>query len=346
MLAAVLHKPFDLRIEEAPVPKLDKRDVLVKVAYCGICGSDVHAYEGSHFRTTYPRILGHEFCGYVAEVGAEVTEFQIGERVCAETNIPCGICKMCHNGLPHLCKDIQVIGFNVDGGYAEYVKVPAKNLIKVPPEITMEHATLAQPMGVGYHAIIDQSQIKEGDTVAIIGVGPVGLGVLAVARVVGTEVIAIDLLDHKLAVAKEMGAKEIVNGQKEDVVKRVMDLTGGEGVDAVIEAVGGSQELTVQQATQIVKPRGEIIIVGTFGKQGARVRMNDLRAKELVIKGTRGQYQKYSPCLNLVAKGKVNLMPMLTHILTLQDVRYGLDLMAGKIINQKVIKVLVKSNEV
>lgn len=344
MLAAVVVQPGKMEVKEVPDPELGENDVLLKVASCGICGSDVHAFEGNHFRTTYPRIMGHEFSGYVDDIGPGVKNFRKGDRVCAETNIPCGACKICLSGLPHLCKSVQVIGFNRDGGYAQYVKVPAENLIPVPDNLTMDQATLTQPLGVGYKAVTDHSSIGKGSTVAVLGAGPVGLGAVASAAVRGGHVIAVDIFDHKLEVAKKMGAKEIINGKEEDVIARVFSLTGGDGVDTVIECAGGSQHVTIQQATQIARRRGEVIVVGTFGKQGTPVRLADLRAGELTIKGTRGQYKMYAPCLEMVASGKIDAAPMLTHTVSLKDTLRGIELMAGKT-GEKVVKVLLKPND-
>ncbi|GBF33299.1 alcohol dehydrogenase [Desulfocucumis palustris] len=343
-MAAVVIEPGKLEIQDLPVPGLGKNDVLVKVASCGVCGSDVHAFEGNHFRTTYPRVLGHEFSGVVAEIGSGVTNFKCGDRVCAETNIPCGVCKICNSGLPHLCKSVIVIGFNADGGYAQYVKVPADNLIPVPHNMTLDQATLTQPLGVGYKAVVDHSCVEEGTTVAVLGAGPIGLGAIATASARGGNVIAIDLFEHKLKTAKKMGAMEVINGKEEDVVSKVLELTDGHGVDAVFECAGGDQDVTIQQATQIVRRRGEVIVVGTFGKKGARVRMNDLRAGEITIKGTRGQYKKYAPCLEMVSNGQIDVMPMLTHTVSLENTLRGIELMAGKT-NQQVIKVLLKPND-
>ena len=344
MLAAVVIEPGKLEIKEMPVPELGENDVLLKVASCGICGSDVHAFEGNHFRTTYPRVMGHEFSGYVEDTGTGVKNFRKGDRVCAETNIPCWTCKICLSGLPHLCKSVQVIGFNRDGGYAQYVKLPAENLIPVPGNLTMDQATLTQPLGVGYKAVVDHSTIGKGSAVAVIGAGPVGLGAVASAAVSGCCVIAIDVLEHKLEVAKKMGAQEVINGREEDVVARVLSLTNGDGVDTVFECAGGSQHVTMQQATQIVRRRGEVIVVGTFGKQGTPVRLADLRAGELTIKGTRGQYKKYAPCLDLVSSGKIDVSPMLTHTVPLNDTLRGIELMAGKT-DERVVKVLLKPND-
>ena len=342
MLAAVVHKPNDLRIEKVETPALQEGEVLLKVMACGVCGSDVHAYEGHHFRTTYPRILGHEFSGVVHQLGPGATKVKEGDRVCAETNIPCGKCSLCREGTSHLCKDIQVIGFNRDGGYAEYVAIPERNLVPLPDDLTFEHATIAQPLGVGYHAVVDRAEVKPGQDVVIFGAGPVGLGVLAMTRVSGARTILVELLPHRIEVAKQLGADEIINAASEDVIERVKELTNGEGAPWVFEAAGGNQEKTISIATQVVKPRGVVVVVGTFPR-AIPLRMNDLRGKELDIRGTRGQYQTYAKCINLVASGKIDLMAELSAKLPIREAQTGLEMMAGK--REPVTKVLLVANE-
>lgn len=342
MQAAVLYRPHELKFEEVDLPQLKLDEVLVKVMACGVCGSDVHAYEGRHFRVTYPRILGHEFSGVVVRWRGDVTGLKEGDRVCAETNVPCGECDLCLEGNPHLCKDIEVIGFNRDGGYAEYVAVPAINLIPLPAHLSFEHATIAQPLGVGYHAVIDRADIKPGQTVVVLGAGPVGLGVITMARVLGARTVAVEIQPHRISIAERRGADEVIDAARENVVDRVMKLTDNKGADWVMEAAGGDQEETVSLATQLVKPKGSIVIVGTFPRP-IPVRMSDLRSKELDIRGTRGQYRTYSKCIDLVASGKVDLMNMLSAKLPLRDAQKGLEMMSGK--REPVIKVLLVADQ-
>ena len=338
MRAAVVNEPFNMSIRDVPLPVLGPHDVLLKAKASGICGSDVDAFEGKHFRTTYPRILGHEFCGIVEEVGAEVNEWTRGDRVCAETNIPCRICRICRQGLPHLCKDVKVIGFNMDGGYAEYVKVPAVNLIPLPDSVTFEMAALAQPMGVGYRAVKERSHVKKGDTVAIFGSGPVGLGALAVCKTLGARVIMIDLLENRLEAARKMGADKVVNPSEKDVVSEVAHFTEGDGADIVLEVVGGQQKQTIQQATQIVRRAGIVVVVGTFSGE-IPVRLGDLRTGEIDIRGQRGQYGTYKACIDLVNSGQVDMSPMLSRTVSLEEAPYGLELMAHHA--GEVVKVLI-----
>lgn len=327
-------------MEEVPDPVPGPDDIIIKVVACGICGSDVHCFEGKHFMVTFPRVIGHEFSGIVTEVGKNVKSFKAGDRVCAETNIPCGKCHLCLSGHPRLCKDKLVLGFNADGGYAEYAKLPAVNAVRVPDNVTLEHAALAQPMGVCLHALRDRGDIKEGLTVAVFGAGPVGLGGVAVAKVYGCRVIAIDTDSHRLEVARKIGADETVNPAEEDVTARVMDLTGGRGADRVVEVVGGNQDVTLQQAVKVAGRTGIVLVVGTFAANSATIPVNDVRAGEIDIRGSHGQYLTYGDCIDLVSSGKVNLMPMLTHEIGLDEAERGLHLMKTR--EENAVKVLLK----
>ena len=169
MKAVVMEKPFELRVKELPTPKAKPGQVVIKVHACGICGSDVHGYEGKHFQFTYPRVMGHEFGGFIHEIGDGVSGVRIGDRVCAETNQPCKRCYLCAHGMPGLCQNRVTNGFDVDGGLAEYVAIPAENIVPVPEDMDLDSAVLAQPFGVSYHALHDRAAVKPGDTVLVIG---------------------------------------------------------------------------------------------------------------------------------------------------------------------------------
>lgn len=327
-------------MDEIPTPVPGPDDIVIRVAVCGICGSDVHCFEGKHFMITFPRVIGHEFSGVVAEVGKNVKWLKPGDRVCAETNIPCGRCHLCLSGHPRLCKEKLVLGFNADGGYAEYARLPAVNAVRVPDHVTLEHAAVAQPMGVCLHALRDRGDIREGQTVAIFGAGPVGLGGVAIAGVYGCRSIAIDTDSYRLEVAKKIGAHEVINPSKEDVVGRVMEITGGKGADRVVEVVGGNQDITLQQAVKIAARTGIVIIVGTFAANRATIPVNDVRAGEIDIRGSHGQYMTYKDCIDLVSSGKVNLMPMMSHEIGLDEAGRGLHMMKTR--EDNAVKVLLK----
>jgi L-iditol 2-dehydrogenase len=340
MKAAVVLRPNVISIEEIPTPEPGPDDIVIRVHACGVCGSDVHCFEGHHFLATFPRVLGHEFSGVVADLGRNVTSLKPGDRVCAETNIPCGRCHLCTSGHSRLCKEKLVLGFNANGGYAEYARLPAVNAVRVPGHVTLEHAAVAQPMGVCLHALRDRGDIKEGLTVAVFGAGPVGLGGVAVAKVYGCRAIAIDTDPNRLAVAGKLGADLTVNPAEEDVVERVMEFTGGRGADRVVEAVGGNQDTTLQQAVKIAGRTGIVLIVGTFAANLAAIPINDVRAGEIDVRGSHGQYMTYGDCIDLVASGKVNLMPTLSHEIGLDEAERGLRMMKTR--EDNAVKVLLK----
>lgn len=340
MKAAVVHRPNVISIEEIPTPVPGLDDIVIRVVACGVCGSDVHCFEGQHFLATFPRVLGHEFSGIVAEVGKNVKSLKVGDRVCAETNIPCGRCHLCTSGHSRLCREKLVLGFNADGGYAEYARLPAVNAVRVPDHVTLEHAAVAQPMGVCLHALRDRGDIKKGQTVAVFGAGPVGLGGVAIAKVYSCRAISIDIDPYRLEVAGKLGADLTINPAKEDVVERVMEFTGGRGADRVVEVVGGNQDVTLQQAVKITGRTGIVLIVGTFAVNRATVPVNDIRAGEIDIRGSHGQYMTYKDCIDLVSSGKVNLMPTLSHEIGLDEAERGLRMMKTR--EDNALKVLLK----
>jgi L-iditol 2-dehydrogenase len=195
-------------------------------------------------------------------------------------------------------------------------------------------------MGVCLHALRDRGDIREGQTVAVFGAGPVGLGGVAIAKVYGCRAISIDTDSNRLEVARKLGADLTINPAEEDVVKRVMEFTGGLGADRVVEVVGGNQDITLQQAVKITGRTGIVLIVGTFAVNSATVPVNDIRAGEIDIRGSHGQYMTYKDCIDLVSSGKVNLLPTLSHEIGLDEAERGLRMMKTR--EDKAVKVLLK----
>lgn len=342
MKAVVLEKPYCLNVKEIPIPKVADDEILIKVGACGICGSDVHAYEGHHFMVTYPRVMGHEFAGVVYEIGSAVKDLKPGDKVCAETNKPCGECYLCKNGMARLCKNKIVNGFNENGGLAEYAKIPAVNAILLPDNVSIDDAALAQPMGVGYHALHDRTTIKEGDFVVIIGAGAVGLGAMIVAKNLGARVLVTDLVDFRLEAAMKMGVDYVVNTSKENITEKVMQLTNNVGADCVVECVGGGQKNTLAQAVEVSKCHGVILILGTFSNQEIAINVNGIRAKEIDLRGSHGQYGTYRHCIDIVSSGNANLRPMFTHEFKLDDIEKAFTLLLNR--DNTVLKILIKPN--
>ncbi|MGA2237967.1 MAG: galactitol-1-phosphate 5-dehydrogenase [Candidatus Bathyarchaeia archaeon] len=338
MKAAVWHGGKDVRIEEVPDPEVKTGEVLVGVESAGICGSDAHAFEGKSKRRVPPLILGHEFSGVVADVGAGVLHFKNGDRVVVEPTISCGACESCIDGRTNICAEIKVMGLHVPGAFAEYVAVPARKCYKLAESVSFDEATLVEPLSVAIHAV-NMTPTKVGDDLLVIGSGVIGLMILQVARLrVGGNVFVSDLFDYKLDLARRLGARAIIHSGEEDVIEKVRELTKGKGVDAVIEAVGIQD--TLQKALNIVKKGGEITITGLL-QQMIQVDIMKLVANEITM---RGDYcytsAEFETSLDLITKGVVRVEELITHSFPLGDIAKAVDVLTDR--KQEPIKILVR----
>ena len=345
MKAAVLRKPFDIVIQDLPTPKIGRDEVLIKVVACSICGSDLHCYDG--LKPIYPKLLGHEIAGVVARVGEDVKGVRIGERVSPDEDIRCGACRWCTSGRSNLCVKITGLGRAVmdsayNGGYAEYVRVPAVNLHSIPDNIPFEQACVAQTLGVAYHAVVDRGNIQPGEFAVVLGAGPIGLSALAAAKAFDAKVLITDVVPHRLEVAKRMMADFVVDTSKEDLVKRVMDLTAGVGADKVFECVGGhAHDVTLKQAMEVARTAGRIVVVGMVSTPPYKqIDLGKMYRWEVELVASRGSNTRIGATLKLMGEGKIDVSPMITHIMPLEEVRRGLDLMYKKAEN--VVKVVLK----
>jgi L-iditol 2-dehydrogenase len=338
MKAAVWHGGKDVRIEEVPDPRVNTDEVLVRVKSAGICGSDVHAFEGKSKRRVPPLVLGHEFSGVVTDIGTGVLGFRNGDRVVVEPIMSCGTCEPCHNGRTNICMQIRFIGLHIPGAFAEYIAVPARNCYKLPDSVSFDEATFVEPLSVATHAV-NMTPTKVGDNLLIIGSGVIGLMILQVARHrVGGKVFVTDLIDHKLDLAKRLGADATIHSGRDDLSNRVRELTNGKGVDAVIEAVGVQD--TLQQALTAVKKGGAVTITGLL-QQIMQVDIMKLVTSEITI---RGDYcytsAEFKASLDLLATGIVQLKPLMTHSFALSNIADAVDVLTeGK---EQHIKILLR----
>lgn len=306
MRAAVLHGASDLRYETVPDPAPEADEVIVKVHACSICGSDVHGFHGKHPRLVFPRVLGHEFAGEVVATGSGAKHVSLGERVCCDIDISCGRCGPCREGRTNICEKLRTMGFDRDGAYAEYVAVPAINLYPLPENVSYDQASAVQVLGISYHAVAHRMRPRAGDEVAVIGAGPIGLDAALVAQNLGARVTIFEVLDYRLAMARRLGIERALDPSKIDVRAEGLALTGGRGFDKVAECVGGFQEKTVQMAVDLVKRGGQITVVGTFPENKATIPIAYIKDREIDLNFSRGNFQAFAPCLDLVAKGVVN----------------------------------------
>jgi 2-desacetyl-2-hydroxyethyl bacteriochlorophyllide A dehydrogenase len=337
--AAVLCGPENLRLKPVPIPQIGPEEVLVQVKACSLCGSDLHAYLGLLPRIKFPRVLGHEFAGVVAQKGQKVSRWQIGQRVCCSVDITCETCEPCRQGRRNLCESLETIGFERDGAYGEFVKVPGGNLHLLPDSLSFEEASMVQTLTIAYNAVRRRGEVQIQDRVVILGCGPIGLCALAVAKASGAKVYMVDVLEYRLDAARAMGADETFHGAKTDVVKSVLSLGGGKGVDKVIEAAGGEQKTTLVQATQMVKRGGTVVVAGTFADDLAPMRINEIKSRELEVRGARGDVDDFPACIDLLASEKIHLGQMISHRLKLEEVEKGLRMMMTK--EEKVLKIIM-----
>jgi threonine dehydrogenase-like Zn-dependent dehydrogenase len=330
MKAAVLHGGNDLRYERVADPAPRPDEVIVRVRACSICGSDVHGFHGKHPRLVFPRILGHEFAGEVVALGSGVKEITTGTRVCCDIDISCGVCGPCLEGRGNICEKLRTMGFDRDGGYAEFVAVPAVNLYPLPENVSYDQASAVQVLGISYHAVAHRVRPGRGDKVAVIGGGPIGLGAALVAQSLDAEVTLLELLDYRRTMAQTLGIHHTLNPAGIDVRAEALAATGGRGFDKVIECVGGFQEKTVQMAVDMVKRGGQITVVGTFPENRATIPIAYIKDREIDINFSRGNFQAFAPCLELVASGKIDPERYISHRFPLAQAADALRLLEAR----------------
>lgn len=296
-----VNKPLEM--QEIPVPEIGERDVLVKVKAAGICHSDAHYRAGVSPVRPVPLTLGHEVAGIVEKVGAQVTNLRAGDRVCLHYNLTCGDCYHCSTGNDQFCEKVLMIGHYTNGGYAEYIAVPARNAIPLPDEIPFEQgATLMCASATAFHAL-RKSRLKMGSRVAIFGAGGLGQSAVQLAKAFGAlEVYAVDINEEKLKLAAQYGAIP-VNGKQVNVVEEIKRLTKGKGVDVAIEMIGLRQ--TMRQAIQSAGVMARVVIVGLSKEHLEIDTYNELLGNEVELIGSNDHHLQELPLLVELARKKV-----------------------------------------
>lgn len=295
-----------------------KGEVKIRVKACGICGSDVHGYLGVTGRRTAPMIMGHEFAGEIMELGEGVANWKPGDRVSVYPVDFCGSCEMCRKGMVHLCLNKRAFGvLDVDGAFAEYICVPEKCCFAISDQVSYAAGSLFEPLAVAYRSVEHAGELA-GKTVLIVGAGTIGLLALACVRMKGADRIFMsDLSDHRLRIAKEMGADEIINPKDEDLRTKILEETEGKGVDIAIEAVGASP--TVGQAMQALKYGGRAIWIGN-NKPMIELNMQEIVTRELSIQGSfLYGYDEFKRVAELVNEGKVYVDPLISAQISLEE---------------------------
>lgn len=332
------HAGFGAELREVPIPDYGPDEVLIRVKATSLCGTDVHIYvydDWAKSRVKPPYVFGHEFSGEVVAVGDQVTSFQVGDHVSAETHIVCYECPQCRRGEYHVCQNTQIIGVDRQGCFAEYVVMPAKNLWKNSKSLPFEVATLMEPMGNAVHTVL--SGPIAGKTVAVIGCGPIGLMAVSVARASGAaKVLALDVNEYRLDMAVQMGATHIVHSQNEDPVKKVLSLTGDQGVDVVLEMSG--HPVAIQQGLKMLTMGGRISMLGLPTRPVELDITNDIVFKGIQVHGITGRkmFETWEQTAGLLESEQVILEPLITHKFPLEEFEQAFELMmsgkSGKVI--------------
>jgi 2-desacetyl-2-hydroxyethyl bacteriochlorophyllide A dehydrogenase len=299
-----VHSP--LQMQDIPVPEIGAGDVLIRVRAAGICGTDAHYRSGKSPVWPLPRTLGHEISGVVEQVGEQVATVMVGDRVCVHYVLSCGQCYYCSTGHEQFCVDGSMVGRYVDGGYAEYVAVPAHNTVGLPEEIPFEHgAILMCSSATSFHAL-RKSRLKGGETAAVFGVGGLGISAIQLAKAFGAlDVYAVDINADKLRLAAKYGAIP-VDAQSSDPVAEIRELTGGRGVDVALELIGLPQ--TMKQAVQSLAPMGRAAVAGISNRPLEIDTYRELIGREAEIIGTNDHLLQELPLLlELTRRGLLDL---------------------------------------
>ena len=321
MKSLLLSAYNQLAIADTPTPSVGPAEVLVRVEACGICGSDVHGYDGSSGRRIPPIIMGHEAAGTVAGFGAEVTEFSEGDRITFDSTVFCGQCEYCANGEINLCERRQVIGvscgdYRRNGAFAEYVVVPRHIIHHLPDTISFPEAAMLEAVSVALHAV-NISPLSGGETALVIGAGMIGLLTLQAARVAGcSRVLIADVDETRLALAKTVGADDVLHASGKDLVEQVLRLTEGDGVDIVFEAVGSAE--TVSAAVDCTRKGGTVTLIGNIAKE-ATIPLQKVVTRQIRLQGSCASAGEYPQAIDLLANGKIKVGPLITAIASLEE---------------------------
>ncbi len=308
MKALVLQEYNQFEVADWPDPEMGDDDVLIQVEACGICGSDAHGIDGSTGRRRPPIIMGHEASGVIAEVGANVTGWKPGDRVTFDSTIYCGSCGFCEAGQINLCDNRRVLGVSCDdyrqhGAFAEVVAVPQRILYAIPDGVSFEQAAMVEPVSIALHAV-KRGGVSPDDTAVVVGTGMIGLFVVQCLRALGCgTVVAVDIEQRKLDLAKKLGADVVLRSDACDVVEEVKKLTGGRGADGAFEVVGITP--TIRTAAACLRKGGSLTLVGNVSPT-VELPLQVVVTREITAYGSCASCGEYPECLDLIAGGKIS----------------------------------------
>ena len=321
MKALLLTAPSRLEFTDCPDPIPADDEVLLRIRACGICGSDIHGWDGSTGRRRPPLIMGHEAAGEIVAVGPRVERWRPGDRVTFDSTISCGSCAFCRDGQVNLCENRRVVGvapteYRQHGAFAELLAIPARILYALPDALSFQHAAMIEPVSIAVHAV-QRIRLTQTDTAVVVGAGMIGLFVIQVLRWAGAkQIIAVDLAESRLALARELGATHTLKSDACDVVAEVARLTGGRGADCAFEVVGVSATLNLAIAT--LRKGGSAVLVGNLAPK-TDFPLQAVVTRELTLHGTCSSAGEYPLCLDLISRGIVRVEPMMSAVAPLAE---------------------------
>jgi L-iditol 2-dehydrogenase len=325
MRALLLSDYKSLSVVDMPTPEIGDDEVLVRVRACGICGSDIHGYDGSTGRRIPPLVMGHEAAGLIERVGSAVERFTAGDRVAFDSTLSCGACRFCRQGQTNLCDSRMVLcvscgDYRRHGAFAEYVAVPARILHKIPDHLPFERAALIEALSIAVHAVRrwhESHAPRPDDTAVVVGAGMIGILLIQVLKARGTrDIIAVDLDPSKLALAQRLGATATLNARETGVPAAVRDLTGGRGADASFEVVGHGE--AVVSAIRCLRKGGTAVLVGNLAPQ-VEVPLQEVVTREIAVLGSCGSSGEIPECIDLLVRGVVDVEPIISLTASLDE---------------------------
>ncbi|RSK53257.1 zinc-dependent alcohol dehydrogenase [Bacillus canaveralius] len=310
MLQAIMVVPGKIEFNDVPVPEVMPGQIKIKMKRIGVCGSDIHVNHGKHPYTSYPVVQGHEVSAEVVEVGSEVTNIKVGDKVTIQPQVVCGECYPCTHGLYNDCEELKVMGFQTTGMASEYFVVDASKALALPPEMNYEHGAMIEPLAVAVHAVRRAGDVT-GKKILVLGGGPIGNLVAQTAKAMGAEAVLVsELSKYRLEVAEKCGIKTI-DAKNEDVSEGILKNFGSDRADVIFECIGIN--VTINQAIDYARKGSTIVVVGVFGDL-AKVNMGYVQDHELSLLGS-AMYREedYIKAIELVNKGLIEFDALITH---------------------------------
>lgn len=328
------------KIMDLPVPSPGEGEVLIRVKAAAICGTDMHIHEWNSWAQgaikNVPLVMGHEFSGEVVELGPGVKTLQEGDYVSGETHIPCGHCYQCLNGQQHICANLLLPGVDRDGCFAEYIAYPEMCAVKIPRTIAPELGAIMEPLGVGVNAVLEGA--VGGKNIVVIGCGPIGVGIISVADALGAaKIFALDISEYRLALAEKCGAKFLINPAKNNPVQLILDETNSVGADAFFDASGNTDAIV--QGFKFLRKGGHAHLVGLPSKPATIDLVPSIIFKEATVHGYHGRkmFQTWTAMMNLMDSGKVDLEPIVSHMMPLIKAEEAFGLVGGGNVSKVVL---------